>query len=89
MIWTTAALVVSQHGIARAGEAFAYLGGALAGMADMILACFGGWRATWSDVGLVRRAYGAIHAGLELSRLCGAFHSRGYAEFRTMWSCAR
>ena len=67
VIWTTAALVVSQHGIPRAGEAFAYLGGALAGMAAIIVACFGGWRATWSDVGLVRRAYGAIHVGSVLA----------------------
>ena len=38
VIWTTGAVVVSQHGIPRAGEAFAYLGGALAGTAIIIVA---------------------------------------------------
>lgn len=61
VIWSTAALTVSHHGIPKAGEAFAFLGGALAAMATIILASFGGWRATFSDIGLVRRAYGAIH----------------------------
>jgi hypothetical protein len=61
VIWTTAALTVSRHGIPGDGEAFAFLGGALAGMATIVIVSFGGWRARWSDVGLVRRAYGAIH----------------------------
>jgi hypothetical protein len=61
VIWSTGALTVSRHGVPTAVEALAYLGGALAGMAVIVIVCFGRWRATWSDVGLVRRAYGAIH----------------------------
>jgi len=31
-------------------------------MALIVVVSFGGLRSTWTDVGLVRRAYGAIHA---------------------------
>lgn len=62
MIWTTGAVVIAEHGVPRAGEALAYLAGALLGMAVIVVVSFGGLRSTWVDIGLVRRAYGAIHA---------------------------
>lgn len=61
VIWTTGALAISEQGVPRASEALAYLGGALLGMALIVAASFGGLRSTSGDVGLVRRAYGAIH----------------------------
>lgn len=63
VIWTTGALTVTEHGLPRSVDALAFLGGALLAEALTIVVCFGGLRSTWGDVGLTRRAYGAIHLG--------------------------
>lgn len=61
IIWTTGALAFAEHGLPRAEDALAFLGGALVGMALIVTLSFGGLRSTWADIGLVQRAYGAIH----------------------------
>lgn len=62
VISATATLAVAEQGVPRAGDGFAFLGGALLGMVIVVAVSFWGLRATWIDIGFVRRAYGAIYA---------------------------
>lgn len=63
VIWTTGALAIQECGRPGVAAAFAFLAGALLGMAAIVFVSFGGPRATWEDRGIVSRAYGAVHLG--------------------------
>jgi hypothetical protein len=61
VIWGTGALAIGLRGTPRAGDAIAYVGGALTSMALVVLLSFGGPTATWTSTELRRLAWGAIH----------------------------
>lgn len=61
LIWTTATLKEHFSGTPDVAQTIAYLGGALLGMAVVIVVAFGGVHALWRRRGTEQAAFGAIH----------------------------
>jgi hypothetical protein len=73
VIWTTGAFALADEGVPTHEDALAYLVGAVAGIAVIVLVAFGDLRASWGDLSFDRRAYGAIHLISVLAGVgCGA-----------------
>lgn len=61
VIWATGAMTMSRHGSPGASGVVGFIGGALFGMAVIILVSFGGPVSTWKPTRLHRYALGAVH----------------------------